>query len=52
MVTPVWEIKDRILAGKQTTVRFLFVVFFTPAIQMLGTYLGVDFGSLCGTIIE
>jgi hypothetical protein len=24
----------------------VFVVFFTPSIQMLGTHLGVDFGSL------
>jgi len=51
MVTPVWEIKYRILAGKHTPVRF-FVVFFTPSIQMLGTHLGVDFGSLYGTTIE
>jgi len=36
MVTPVWEILYRILAGKQTYVRF-FVVFFTPSMQMLGT---------------
>jgi hypothetical protein len=51
MVTPVWEILYRILAGKQTRVRF-FVVFFTPSMQMLGTYLGEGFGSLCGTTIE
>jgi hypothetical protein len=51
MVTPVWEILYRILPGKQTPVRF-FVVFLTPSMQMLGTYDGVGFGSLCGTTIE
>jgi hypothetical protein len=51
MVTPVWEILYKILVGKQTPVRF-FVVFFIPSMKMLGTYLGVDFGSVCGTTVE